>query len=233
MTAPMFGIEIETEHGDIARICRELFDLGLTTTPERRPRGLTWRRTPTSWRAESDHSLNEQTGLEVISHPVDEVAADRFWEVELPTVLEVLTRWGAQPTENCALHVHVTVDQLAADRFAWQHLVRAAEARLDFHRDRGLRPNARITVPAVDRYATGRQVVAALGAKTSFLSTAYLVKGLRPTVEWRVPNATFDLEATRDEVEWLQAAVERAAELVMPSPYTHGIPLRGLGLVAA
>lgn len=229
-----FGIEIETEHGDVARVCRELHALGLATTPERRPRGLTWKRTPTSWRAEADPTLNSATGLELISHPVTGgPAADRFWGVELPTVLEVLTRWSAEPTPACAFHVHIGVGSLGTDRHAWKHLVRAAEARLEHHRGRGLRPGARLTFPTVDRYATGRQVIAALGAKTSFLSTAYLVKGLRPTVEWRVPDSTLALEEIRDEVAWLQQAVEHAAELVTPSPYTRGIPLRGLPLVAA
>lgn len=228
-----FGIEIETEGGNVARICAELFSLGLSTTPERRPRGLTWVRTESSWRAEADPTLNPSTGLEVISHPVDVSMAERFWGVELPTILEVLSRWGAEPTDACALHVHVNVDTLAEDRFAWHALHRAAVERLADHRARGLRPGARLTVPSVDRYATGRQVIETLSAKTAFLSTAYLVTKLRPTIEWRVPNATLDIDQVRAEVEWVQQAVERAAELVTPSPYTHGIPLRGLGLVAA
>lgn len=231
---PTFGIELETENGDVERICRELHSLGLTTVPECRPRGLTWHRTPTSWRAESDPTLDPATGLEVISHPVPAAAAERFWERELPTVLEVLRRWSAEPTGNCAFHIHVSVDEHGADRFAWHALYRAAEQRLAHHRARGLRPGARITVPTVDRYSTGQEVIDALSAKTAFLSTAYLASGLRPTAEWRVPNATLDIEAIRDEVEWLQAAVEHAATRVAPpSRYATGIPLHGLPLVAA
>lgn len=227
-TARTFGIEMEYERGDRAAIARDLHAAGMATTPEVRPRNLTWVRTPTSWRVEMDPTLDEATGVEVISHPVlvqhrggahDTLPTwTRFWDREMPVVLDSAVRHGARITAHTAMHVHADVAALGTDRFAWHHLHRAACERLDHHRQRGLRAGAVLSYPVVDPHASGEGVIRALSGKSAFLSTAYW--RVRRTIEWRVPDAKLDLEAIRYEVEWLLDAVSAAAaEVAPPSPY--------------
>src|SRR5699024_3568334 len=129
-----FGIELEYEQvTSPAWLGRALFEAGLTTTPERRPQGLTWKRTPTSWRYETDQSLAQASGVELISHPVilGHPSEEALYEQELPRVLDLVAEYGGRPTDGTALHVHASAKSLRDDRYAWHALRRAIQKRLE------------------------------------------------------------------------------------------------------
>lgn len=108
-----FGLEIEFEGGNKSAIARELYDMGIISTPyvERyHSQGQ-----PGKWKIENDGSLID--GAELVS-PVLRDTPETWRQLE--KICEVVKRHGGRISPRCGGHVHIGMDPLDTARQRWK-----------------------------------------------------------------------------------------------------------------
>lgn len=116
-----FGVELEFVNGDSNAIARELFNLGICSSPrmvQYHSPGV-----PGKWKLERDGSVTRgDRGGELVS-PILRDTPETWQQIE--TICEVAKRHGAQVNVNTGAHVHVSTEPLDGKRQRWRRLFKA------------------------------------------------------------------------------------------------------------
>lgn len=116
-----FGIELEFVEGDSNAIARELFDLGICSTPymdRYHSAGV-----PGKWKLERDGSVSSgYYGGELVS-PILTDTPETWRQIE--KVCEVAKRHGARVNMETGGHVHISTEPLDGKRQRWRRLFKA------------------------------------------------------------------------------------------------------------
>lgn len=111
-----FGIELEFVGGNSAKIARELYDLGLTASPNRLdyhsrvPEGM--------WRLENDSTVSSGIGGGEIVSPVLKDTPETWKQIH--AICDVAKRHGARIDSRCGAHVHIGMNKLDTARQRWR-----------------------------------------------------------------------------------------------------------------
>lgn len=113
-----FGIELEFVDGDSNAIARELYGLGLCSSPSQERYHAIG--TPGKWTMQRDGSVSVgRYGGEIVSPILKDTP--QTWE-NLKTICEVAKRHGARVNTKTGGHVHVDADPLDGKRQRWRRL---------------------------------------------------------------------------------------------------------------
>lgn len=116
-----FGIELEFVDGESDAIARELYDLGICSSPQMvryHSNGV-----PGKWKLERDGSVTSGgRGGELVS-PILKDTPETWRQIE--TICEVARRHGARVSMETGGHVHVSTDPLDGKRQRWRRLFKA------------------------------------------------------------------------------------------------------------
>lgn len=116
-----FGIELEFVNGNSSAIARELYDMGICSTPymaSYHSEGA-----PGKWKMERDGSVTDgNRGGELVS-PILRDTPETWRQIE--TVCEVAKRHGATVNMHTGGHVHISADPLDGKRQRWRRLFKA------------------------------------------------------------------------------------------------------------
>lgn len=127
-----FGIELEFVDGNSNAIARELYNLGICSSPTMQ--GYHSRRSPNKWVLESDGSVTSGgRGGELIS-PVLTDTPETWRQIE--TICEVAKRHGARVSTRTGGHVHIGAEEaLDGKRQRWRRFFKATASFEEvFHR---------------------------------------------------------------------------------------------------
>lgn len=118
-----FGIELEFVNGNSDAIARELYDMGICSSP--RMQRYHSSSVPGKWKLESDGSVTDRRtgrGGELVS-PILKDTPETWQQIE--KICEVARRHGAQVNSKTGGHVHVSVEPLDGKRQRWRRLFKA------------------------------------------------------------------------------------------------------------
>lgn len=116
-----FGIELEFVNGDSHAIARELYGLGICSSP--RMERYHSQSVPGKWKLEQDGSVTTGSrGGELVS-PILKDTPETWRQIE--TICQVAKRHGAQVNSKTGGHVHVSVEPLDGKRQRWRRLFKA------------------------------------------------------------------------------------------------------------
>lgn len=116
-----FGIELEFTVGNSDAIARELYDLGICSSPTMQ--GYHSSGTPGKWKLERDGSVTEGSyGGELVS-PILKDTPETWRQIE--KICEVARRHGARVSNKTGGHVHISTDPLDGKRHRWKRLFKA------------------------------------------------------------------------------------------------------------
>lgn len=116
-----FGIELEFVDGDSNAIARELYDLGICSSP--RMLNYHSQSVPGKWKLERDGSVTSGSrGGELVS-PILKDTPETWRQIE--TICQVAKRHGARVNTRTGGHVHVSVEPLDGKRQRWRRLFKA------------------------------------------------------------------------------------------------------------
>lgn len=115
-----FGIELEFVDGNSDAIARELYDLGICSSP--RMQGYHSSNSPSKWKLERDGTVtNGRRGGELVS-PVLKDTPETWRNLE--KICEVAKRHGARINQQCGAHVHIGMEPLNTARQRWRRMFR-------------------------------------------------------------------------------------------------------------
>lgn len=119
-----FGIELEFVDGDSDAIARELYDMGICSSP--RMVGYHSHCVPGKWKLERDGSVTDEfeLGGELVS-PILKDTPETWRQIE--TICEVAKRHGAIVNVETGAHVHISAEPLDGKRQRWRRLFKAFE----------------------------------------------------------------------------------------------------------
>lgn len=116
-----FGIELEFVDGDSNAIARELYTLGICSSP--RMQSYHSHGMPGMWKLERDGSVTDgDRGGELVS-PILRDTPETWRQIE--TICEVAKRHGARVNMETGGHVHISADPLDGKRQRWRRLFKA------------------------------------------------------------------------------------------------------------
>ncbi|MCX0368663.1 amidoligase family protein [Clostridium perfringens] len=122
-----FGVELEFVGGDANAIARELYDLGIVSSPRRL--GYHSRSEPGKWKLERDGSVSDgDSGGEIVSPVLKDTP--ETWE-QIKVICDVAKRHGARIDENCGGHIHINMEKLDTARQRWRRFFKTIEVYED------------------------------------------------------------------------------------------------------
>ncbi|MDM0461638.1 amidoligase family protein [Clostridium perfringens] len=122
-----FGVELEFVGGDANAIARELYDLGIVSSPRRL--GYHSRSEPGKWKLERDGSVSDgDAGGEIVSPILKDTP--KTWE-QIKVICDVAKRHGARVDQRCGGHVHINMEKLDTARQRWRRFFKTIEVYED------------------------------------------------------------------------------------------------------
>lgn len=224
-----FGVELEFVNGDSNAIARDLHALGICSSD--RMEGYHSSGAAGKWHLESDGSVTSGTrGGELVS-PVLTDSPDTWRTIQ--KICEVAKRHGAQINQKCGGHVHVGISNLDHARQRWKRFFKTiAGAEESIYRFSGgtegqirsgyshyAMPFAQQAGQASRSRHQFEDLDGLRNMLNSYNRTRYqavnvsnLVRGTRPTVEFRYFNGSIDPGQIQANVK-LAAGIMQASEL--------------------
>ncbi|WP_283699256.1 amidoligase family protein [Clostridium perfringens] len=122
-----FGVELEFVGGDANAIARELYNLGIVSSPRRL--GYHSRSEPGKWKLERDGSVSDgDTGGEIVSPILKDTP--ETWE-QIKVICDIAKRHGARVDQRCGGHVHINMEKLDTARQRWRRFFKTIEVYED------------------------------------------------------------------------------------------------------
>lgn len=228
------GVEIEFDGGDVRAIGQELFDAGITASPDR---GGYHGAQNTGWAKTAFERDGSVTGGEIVTRKLDLAKAEDVEELE--KIFTILNRHGAEATTRAGAHVSVSTGFYQGDPAKYLELARLAAVheddlyRLTQEPSRGKHRQSHYVTPngdtPVEGFADIRELRRWQSYRTRALnfnnvavhspdSPADAAQQAKDRVEFRLPDANLDPAVTMTQLKMFLGMVQAAPRIAAGTP---------------